>query len=194
MRYNLFIHVSLLLHQPRCFKFWKGVCVSVRVWYEELFLGIPNVDEEGGWIQTASISGPQRHPEVAWKWRREGGVKTRFCIEIHKYRFSINGPSRSTVASVTLTLNVGRTRGWSPVWSDIICPHSKCDPSRLVAHLSSGWWRAACTGPQTRCWEGWSDLAHRSGRGRARGRGGWSSCWRPSEDSKLQQRNTYILF
>lgn len=56
------------------------VCVCERVWYGELFLGIPDKDEEGGWIQAASISGPERHPAVAWRWRRKGGVKRNVCI------------------------------------------------------------------------------------------------------------------
>lgn len=55
------------------------VCVCVPVWYGELFLGIPNKDKEGGWIQAASVSGPQRHPAVAWRWRGRGDMKRNVC-------------------------------------------------------------------------------------------------------------------
>lgn len=43
------------------------VCVFMCVWYGELFSGIPNEDEEGGWIQAASVSGPEGHPAVPWR-------------------------------------------------------------------------------------------------------------------------------
>lgn len=36
-----------------------------------LFLGKPNKDEEGGWIQAASVSGAKGHPAVAWRGSRE---------------------------------------------------------------------------------------------------------------------------
>jgi len=48
------------------------VCLSAKVWYGELFLWIPDKDKERSWIQAASVSGLQRHPAVAWGWRRKG--------------------------------------------------------------------------------------------------------------------------
>lgn len=58
---GLFIYfptLSLLFASPIC---WQGahalLCASLRVRARMLFLGKPNKDEQGGWIQAASVSG-----------------------------------------------------------------------------------------------------------------------------------------
>lgn len=79
--------------------------------YGELFLGIPNKDGEGGWIQAASVSGPERHPAVAWRWKRKGVVKGNVCIAAKYTRIiwmsrSITiGKKKTDQPSVMLTLN-----------------------------------------------------------------------------------------
>lgn len=79
----LSLPLLLLPPQPRfCYLLARsvcGVCVSVCE-RRELFLGKPNKDKEGGWIQAASVSGPKGHPAVAWRERKEGGGKKEMQI------------------------------------------------------------------------------------------------------------------
>lgn len=57
----------LLLDQPHFSIGEQGVdvCLCVRDRYRGPFSGIPDKDEEGSWIQAASVSRPERHPAVA---------------------------------------------------------------------------------------------------------------------------------
>lgn len=56
--------------------FCVRLCVCVM-----LFLGKPNKDEEGGWIQAASVSGAKGHPAVAWRGsgEEEREVRIKKC-------------------------------------------------------------------------------------------------------------------
>lgn len=56
----------------------RGLCVRDR--YRGPFLGIPDKDEEGSWIQAASVSGPERDPAVAWRRGRKAYV---CCTQEH---------------------------------------------------------------------------------------------------------------
>lgn len=64
-----------------CVRLCMCVCVSLRVCAGMLFLGKPNKDEEGGWIQAASVSGAKGHPAVAWRGsgEEEREVRIKKC-------------------------------------------------------------------------------------------------------------------
>lgn len=77
------------------------VCERERVGYGELFLGIPDKDEEGGWIQTASVPGPERHPAVAWRWKAKGGDKGNVCISAENTSVTQNNKAANIKNSTT---------------------------------------------------------------------------------------------
>lgn len=85
----VFLHkemLSFLFFYSQCFCHWiihaslsfGEVCVHVCLCVCELFL-VANKDEKRGWIQAASVSGPERNPAVAWRWRGKADVKGDVC-------------------------------------------------------------------------------------------------------------------
>lgn len=62
---DLFMCVSFCLSAPSLLVFFVEGFVWMCAGDKGLFLGIPNIDEEGGWIEAAPVSWPKGNPAVA---------------------------------------------------------------------------------------------------------------------------------